>query len=92
MRAEIDLAPRTLVVASSPPRHKTLADHAVLAHQRPAFPPCTCGLRGGVAAVATLIGEEETERLLPLLRCAITLDESTPTHVPLRCASRGNDP
>ena len=59
----------------------------MLAHRRLLFPPHTCGLRGGAAAVAAMIGEEETERLLPLHQHAPTLDESTPMHLPL-----GNDP
>jgi hypothetical protein len=56
-----------------------LAVRAVLAHQRPAFHPRTCGLRGGAAATAALIGYWDSaggarfvgrDRLLPLHRRA----------------------
>jgi len=55
------------------------AVRAVLAHRRPAFHPRTCGLRGGAAATAALIGCWDQvrgarfvgrDRLLPLHRRA----------------------
>jgi hypothetical protein len=35
---------------------ETLAVRAVLAHRRSAFHPCTCGLRGGAAAMLIAYG------------------------------------
>jgi hypothetical protein len=46
---------KTLAATSSWPNPKTLATHEVLAHQRTAFHPCTCGLRGGTIAVADVL-------------------------------------
>jgi hypothetical protein len=48
--------------SSSQPNPETLATSDVLAHPRTMFHPCTCGLRGGAAAVATaLISYDDME-------------------------------
>jgi hypothetical protein len=41
----------TLAATSSRPNLETLVAHEVLTHQRAAFHPYTCGLRGGAAAL-----------------------------------------
>jgi hypothetical protein len=54
---------KTLAAISfSRPNSKALAAREVLAHPHMAFHPYTCGLRGGVVAVATaLIGYDDVE-------------------------------
>jgi hypothetical protein len=50
----------TLTTAASRPISEALAARVVLAHPCTAFHPCTCGLYGGVAAVAAvLIGYDD---------------------------------
>jgi hypothetical protein len=67
----------SLAVATPPLSAAALAVCAVLAHRRPAFHPRTCGLRGGAAVTAALIGCWDQgrgarfmgrDRLLPLHR------------------------
>jgi hypothetical protein len=79
---------KTLVATSSPPNLEILAVREVLAHPRAVFYPCTCGLRGDVAAVAiALIGYDDVGllprrprggddccQLLPLRRRTTTLN------------------
>jgi hypothetical protein len=69
---------QTLAITFLIPSCETLAAHEVLAHQRTVFLPCTCGLRGGAAATAALAdyegGGDNRDQLLPLHRCAHTLD------------------
>ena len=71
--------PRHLPSRRPPLSAAALAVHVVLAHRRPAFYPRTCGLRGGAAATAALIGCWDQvrgarfvgrDRLLPLHRRA----------------------
>src|SRR6185312_3939585 len=72
--------PRHLLAAAPPSLSAAAhAVRAVLAHRRPAFHPRTCGLRGGAAATAALIGCWDQvrgarfvgrDRLLPLHRRA----------------------
>jgi hypothetical protein len=55
----------TLAITSSQPNPEALAAHKVMAHLRAMFHPCTCGLYGGAATVATALisydyHEEET--------------------------------
>ena len=47
---------RTTSLATAPLSAAALAVRAVQAHRRPAFHPRMCGLRGGAAATAALIG------------------------------------
>jgi hypothetical protein len=77
-----------LATMSSRPNPETLATHEVLSHPRAVFHQFMCGLYGGAATVAAaLIGyggarslldkeveEEICDRLLPLHRCASTLN------------------
>jgi hypothetical protein len=51
-----------LVTAASQPKSEALAVRVVLAHPHVMFHLCTCGLRGGAAAVAVaLIGYDHKE-------------------------------
>jgi hypothetical protein len=68
---------------------KTLAGHKVLAHQRTTFHPRMCRLHRAAAAIVTVLigyigarlllgqarGGVDRDRLLPLHRCATTLDD-----------------
>jgi hypothetical protein len=66
-----------LVVAFLIPNRETLAARAVLAHWCTTFLPCRCGIRGDAVATAVLTdcgGGDDRDRLLPLHRCAPTLD------------------
>jgi hypothetical protein len=75
----------TSLAVTPPLLAAALAVCAVLAHRRPAFHPRMCGLRGGAAATAALIGCWDQgrgarfvgrDRLLPLhrrVRCAAHL-------------------
>ena len=73
------VSPATSLAPALPLSAAALAVRVVLAHRRPAFHPRTCGLRGGVAATAALIGCWDQgrgarfvgrDRLLPLYRRA----------------------
>ena len=63
-------------LAAPPLSAAALAVRVVLAYRRPAFHPRTCGLCGGAAATAALIGY------------FLYIDARL---LPLRCASSGND-
>jgi hypothetical protein len=79
---------KTIAATSSHPNLKTLVMCEVLAHPRTVFHPCTCGLRGGAAAVAAMLidysgqrsllgqgcGGGDRDRLLPLYQQTIMLD------------------
>jgi hypothetical protein len=66
---------QTLVAAYLGPDRKTLAARGA---STPVYnvPPHMCGLRGGAATTAALIGRggDDRDRLLPLYRQAPTLD------------------
>ena len=83
---------RTTSLAAAPPSLSAaaLAVRAVLAHRRPAFHPRTCGLRGGAAATAALIGCWDQEELgsWDVIDYFLYIDARL---LPLRCASSGND-
>ena len=73
------MSPATSLAAAPPFSAAALAVRVVLVHRRPAFHPRTCGLRGGAAATAALIGYWDQgrgarfvgrDRLLPLHRRA----------------------
>jgi hypothetical protein len=56
---------KTLAVTSSRPNPKTLLAREVLAHRHATFQPCTCGLRGCAAMVAsTLISYSDVRSML----------------------------
>jgi hypothetical protein len=74
-----------------PPFAAALAECAVLAHRRPAFHPCTCGLRRGAATTVALIGcwdQGRGARFMGRDRLFLYTDVRL---LPLRCASSGND-
>ena len=81
-RSHVSLLPRLLLsraplLLTAVPDYNSrspAAAHAVLAHRRTTFPLRTCGLRGGVAATALLIGRLERDQLLPLYRRVSPLD------------------
>lgn len=79
-------------LAVAPPSATALAARAMLAHRCPAFHLRTCGLRGGAAAIAALIGCWDQGRGFgswDAIDYFLYIDTQLP---PLHCASSGNDP